>query len=168
VPRLQAPRGAGSLDRSHVAFAATAVAIVAADQLTKQMALDRLGDHPVDVIPGVLTLRLTFNSGGVFGIGRGLPWLFLAATIVIVAVVVVAARRTTNARMLVPLGLVVGGGIGNTIDRVVRDLGGRVVDFIDFHVWPVFNVADMAIVAGAALLLLTSRQSKDEDESDED
>ena len=58
----------------------------------------------------------------------------------------------------VPLGLILGGGLGNVTDRLFRGNGGRVVDFIDLHVWPVFNLADSAIVCGGLLaVLLTMR-----------
>jgi signal peptidase II len=57
--------------------------------------------------------------------------------------------------------MVLGGGLGNLFDRVVRDTGGRVVDFIDLHVWPVFNVADSAIVLGVIGLLIVTARTPD-------
>jgi signal peptidase II len=73
-------------------------------------------------------------------------------------VIVFASRRLPATVVAVGLGLVLGGAIGNLIDRAIRGSGfsGEVVDFIDLQVWPVFNLADSAIVTGAALLLLTS------------
>ncbi len=131
-----------------------ASAVVAADQFTKQLALDRLQEAPYDLIEGVLTFRLTYNSGGAFGLLQGFPFVFLIATLVIVFGIIVGVRRLTDARWAPPLGLVLGGGLGNAADRLFRDTGGGVVDFIDLHVWPVFNVADMAIVLGALAILL--------------
>jgi signal peptidase II len=133
---------------------------VLADQVTKQLAVAALGDGPIDLVPGVLTLRLTLNSGGVFGLGQGFPGFFLAATVAIVAVVLLWARRLRDSRMAVALGLIVGGGVGNLLDRIVRDLGGRVVDFVDLHVWPVFNLADSCIVVGVGLVLLFGARSE--------
>ena len=127
--------------------------VVALDQITKQFVVWNLGDgEVVHVIDDVLTLRLTLNSGGAFGIGRGLPGLFLAASVVIVALVVVLARRVDDPRWLIPLGFVLGGGLGNLIDRIFRSTEGRVIDFIDLQVWPLFNVADSAIVIGVVLM----------------
>jgi signal peptidase II len=133
---------------------------VLADQVTKQLAVAALGDGPIDLVPGVLTLRLTLNSGGVFGLGQGFPGFFLAATVAIITVVLLWARRLRDSRMAVALGLIVGGGVGNLLDRIVRDLGGRVVDFVDLHVWPVFNLADSCIVVGVGLVLLFGARSE--------
>ena len=81
----------------------------------------------------------------------------MAISIVVVLVVVVASRSLPSTVSAVGLGLVLGGALGNLTDRVVRGAGlsGEVVDFIDFHVWPVFNVADSALVVGAAVLLVS-------------
>ena len=139
-----------------------AALVIAIDQATKSLALETLADGPVEVIPGVFSLRLTFNSGGAFGLLQGMPGFFLVATVAIIGVILVWARRIEARGWLVALGLVLGGGFGNVIDRVVRDQGGGVVDFLDFHVWPVFNLADSAIVAGVGLLLLLGRKGEPE------
>ena len=138
----------------------TASLVAVLDQVTKQLALDGLQDGPVDLLPGVVTLRLAFNSGGVFGLGQGFPLFFLAATSVIIVVVLVWARGVEDARVAAALGLIVGGGIGNLWDRVVRDYGGQVVDFVDLHVWPVFNLADSCIVVGVILVLLFGARAR--------
>ncbi len=138
---------------SLIPFALTALVVVGLDQLTKHLVVSKLGEGDViHVIDNVLTLHLTLNSGGAFGIGRGLPGFFLAASIAVVALVIVLARRIDDPRWLIPLGLVLGGGLGNLVDRVFRSTEGRVVDFIDLQVWPVFNVADSAIVIGVLTL----------------
>lgn len=141
-------------------LAGCAALVVVADQVTKQLALDGLSDGPVEVVPGAVTLRLTFNSGGAFGIGGDFPAFFLVATVAIVVTIVFWARRVEDPRLMIPLGLIVGGGLGNLFDRIVRDYGGRVVDFVDFHVWPVFNLADASIVAGVGLILLLNLRSR--------
>jgi signal peptidase II len=133
-----------------------AAVVLVLDQATKQLAVTRFRDHPFDVISGVLTFRLTLNSGGAFGILQGVPGLFLAATVLVVGLLVVWVRQLADRRMLVPLGMMLGGGLGNASDRLFRDLGGRVVDWIDFHVWPVFNLADSAIVIGVIVILILS------------
>jgi signal peptidase II len=111
----------------------------------------------VTVIPGVLHLTYTTNRGGAFGLFGNAPYLFLAATLVVCAAIVVASFGVSNRMLALGLGMVLGGALGNLTDRIVRGpgLNGRVVDFIDFRVWPVFNLADAAIVIGAALILLS-------------
>jgi signal peptidase II len=146
----------------YVRLLSAAGIVVVLDQLTKHLALNSLkGDRSIEAIPGILRFRLTFNSGGAFGLLQGAPGLFLVATIAIVAAILLGVRKVEDHRWAIPLGMVLGGGVGNVIDRIVRDTGGGVVDFIDVHVisWPVFNVADSAIVIGAALILLTSLRS---------
>jgi signal peptidase II len=130
-----------------------AALVVLTDQVTKTLALETLSDGPVDVFGGFLTLRITINSGGAFGVLQGVPGFFLVATIGIVVAILVWARHVEQRPWLVALGLVLGGGLGNIVDRVLRDHGG-VVDFFDLHWWPVFNIADAAIVTGVGLLLL--------------
>jgi signal peptidase II len=142
----------------------TAAVVVGIDQITKQLALDRLEGDGVDILWGFLTLRVTFNPGGAFGVAPGLPWLFVVAAAVIGVVVLITARQADSKSAAIALGLVLGGGVGNIFDRVVRDFGGRVVDFIDLHWWPLFNVADAAIVCGVIFILWSSvRAGKDGD-----
>ncbi len=150
---LQAAGGTRSLKPYRLLVLVAAI-VTGLDQLTKQLALDGLSDGPVDVIPGVLRLRLTFNSGGAFGLLQGVPGFFLVATVVVLALILVWARRVEDSRLIVALGLVLGGGLGNLLDRVARPYQGRVIDFIDLHVWPIFNVADMSIVVGTGAVLL--------------
>jgi signal peptidase II len=149
-------RPGSGVARRYVLLLSIAAVVLGLDQVTKQIALDGLADGPVHLIDGVLSLRLTFNSGGAFGLLQGLPGVFLAATLAIVSLILLWTRKVEQRSWIVALGLVVGGGLGNVADRVLRDLGGRVVDFVDLHVWPVFNVADMAIVSGVILMLIAT------------
>ena len=116
------------------------------------------GRPPIVIIPAVLDLTHTTNSGGAFSLLAGAPWLFFAASVVVVTVIAVASFRLPSRLLAVSLGLIMGGAVGNLTDRLVRGHGisGRVVDFIDFRVWPVFNLADSAIVVGAILVALAS------------
>lgn len=172
---MQAPRGTGSVEAPHtdaadhrprrslVPFFVAALIVVVLDQITKHLAVSRLDDgHVVDVIDGILTFRLTYNPGGAFGLGQGQPWFFLVASIVISVMVIVLARKVEDPRWVVPLGCILGGGVGNLIDRVFRSPGGRVVDFVDLQVWPLFNVADSAIVVGVVLLFWLSFRAPQE------
>ncbi len=138
---------------------ATAVAVYVLDRVTKLWVEQTLaGRPPVDVIPGVLQIRYTQNPAGAFGLFGSLPLLFLLATAVAAVAIVVASRNVSMRSVAVGLGLILGGAIGNLTDRVVRGpgLSGSVVDFVDLQVWPVFNVADIAIVTGAGLVLFAS------------
>jgi signal peptidase II len=138
--------------------------VVGIDQVTKQVALDHLRDGPVDLIDGVLSLNLHYNPGGAFGFLQGLPGFFLVATLAVAGGILIWARKIESTAHVVPLGLILGGGLGNVFDRVFRDTGGKVVDFIDLHVWPVFNGADSAIVIGVLLMLLvTARKEKEQE-----
>ena len=142
-------------------FLGIAACVVALDQLTKHLMLARRPNaSTIHVIDDILLFRLTYNSGGAFGIGQDVPGFFLAASLITLVVVLVLARRIQERSWALPLGLVLGGGIGNLVDRIVRDTGGRVVDFIDLRVWPVFNLADAAIVIGVATMFLLSFRSR--------
>jgi signal peptidase II len=126
------------------------------DRLTKLWAERALVDHPIDVVAGVLTLRYTTNSGGAFGIGQSAPLLFALISIGVSVSIIATAFRHKDLLTAVALGLILGGALGNLADRAIRGpgLSGRVVDFFDLQIWPVFNVADAAIVVGALLLIV--------------
>ena len=158
VPALSPPRRRRPSGRL-LWGGATAVAVVALDQVTKSWALAALDDGPVHVV-WTLRLDLSFNSGAAFGIGKGLAPLLVAAGVALLVVLLGTGRSTgTTSAGAVALGLVVGGAAGNLADRLFRDHGGAVVDFIDLQWWPVFNVADAAITCGAALLVLVGARS---------
>lgn len=136
-----------------------AAGVIAVDQLTKWWAVNDLADGPIVLIEDFLQLRLTFNTGASFSLfSNAGPILAIVAAGVVVLIVYVlrdAARRTEA----VALGLVLGGALGNLIDRVFRGdgmLDGAVVDFIDFSFFATFNVADVAINVGVGLLLIAA------------
>lgn len=135
--------------------AAVAAGVVIVDQATKSLALARLSDEGVDVF-WTLRLRLAFNSGMAFSQGGGFTGAITIVGLVLVVVLVLVARRAERPVVAVALGLLLGGACGNLFDRLFRSHGGAVVDFIDFQWWPVFNVADVGVTCGAALLVLTS------------
>ena len=127
------------------------------DRATKILAEERLRDRPVEIIRGVLDLRFTENPGGAFGLFGGLPWLFAGISVVVILVILFASTRVPSTSAAVGFGLVLAGALGNLTDRALRGpgLAGEVIDFIDLQIWPVFNVADSAIVIGAAVLFLS-------------
>ena len=145
--------------RSAVILFGTAAGALAVDRVSKLIVEHTLeGRPPVTLIPHVLDLRFTTNSGGAFSLGESAPWVFVGASVVVSALIMVTAFRHSTALTSVALGLILGGALGNLTDRMVRGprLTGHVVDFIDFHVWPVFNAADSAIVIGAVLLAVST------------
>ena len=146
--------------RRGAALLATSAAVVyVVDRATKVWAERSLqGRAPMKVIPGILDFRFTTNSGGAFSIGRSAPLLFVGATAIVSLLIVATAFRHRGAVTACALGAVLGGALGNLTDRALRGSGlrGEVVDFIDLHFWPVFNVADSAIVLGALVLAVVS------------
>jgi signal peptidase II len=133
-------------------------AVVIVDRITKIWAERSFAAHPRDVLGGLLTLRFTTNSGGAFSMGDAAPLFFAIAAIVVCVAIVATSFRQRSKAHAVALGLILGGALGNLIDRVTRGprLTGRVIDFVDPHVWPVFNAADAAIVCGAILLAVVA------------
>ncbi|MEM8903089.1 MAG: signal peptidase II [Actinomycetota bacterium] len=136
---------------------AVAAGLLIADQLTKWWALERLDDGSTIDLVWTLRFRLVFNEGMSFSLGQGLGWLVGLIGLVVVAVLVVWAGRIDPRSQRVAVGAVIGGAVGNLVDRIFRaddgPLSGAVVDFIDLQWWPVFNVADMALVVGVIVLV---------------
>jgi len=134
--------------------------VVVLDQITKIWAVNALADRHIIDLFWTARFNLTYNFGSAFGLGSELGrWLGLLVFGVVIAVVLYA-RNVSDRRVLVLFGAIAGGAIGNLIDRVVRAedgfLSGGVVDFIDFQWWPIFNIADIAVVCGAIGLMLLS------------
>lgn len=137
-----------------------AVAVLALDQASKALVVAELeGRRVLRLLGGALLLAVTRNPGAAFSFATGATLVFTAVAVAVVAVILRTARRLQSAAWAVALGLLLGGATGNLIDRLARSPGfgrGAVVDFIDFRVWPVFNLADSAIVVGGALAVLLS------------
>lgn len=137
----------------------TAAAVIAADQATKVWALGAL-EHDVSVpwIGELLQLRLIFNSGAAFGMGSGITPVITGVQILIACGIAWALiRHVRNGVWVLALSLLLGGAVGNIIDRLFRAPGvfrGYVVDFLQLPHWPIFNVADIAVTSGAILLIL--------------
>lgn len=132
-----------------------AASTVILDQLTKAIvcALLPLGAEKA-LIDGLLYLKHVRNYGIAFGLADGVGgWLLIVSAICLLAMLVWGGRIIgESAAACLAFGLMLGGGIGNTLDRLFR---GSVVDFIDLRFWPVFNIADMALTAGVACMLIT-------------
>lgn len=141
---------------SRLAAAGIAIVVVAIDQVTKAWARTALSDSIIDVIPGFLRLALAENSGAAFGLFKNGGQIIAVFAVVAIGVIFFAFRAVGNRADLIGLGLVLGGAVGNLVDRLTRGdglLDGRVTDWIDLWFIPNFNVADAAISVGVALLL---------------
>lgn len=128
-----------------------ALLLVAADQVSKQFILVRLplGDS-IPLLPGLFHLTAVRNTGIAFGLFRDNPHLLTLLIGVCVLLLLVFSRRMTQESFLERLayGLILGGAVGNLIDRIRF---GWVIDFLDFRIWPVFNLADSGITIGVVL-----------------
>lgn len=133
-----------------------AVGVLVVDLVTKQLALARLGGGVrVELLGDLLSLYLVRNPGAAFSFATGMTWVFTLVAVGVVVVVVRVARRLGSLGWAVALGLLLGGAVGNLVDRLVREPGfgrGHVVDFIDYGGLFVGNVADVAIVSAAVLI----------------
>ena len=140
--------------RNTLIFALTALFTVALDQASKAIVVATVepGDA-ITMIPRVLWITHSTNTGAAFGLLRGSGQIVFLAALVVVVVMLAwffYTREHMGAWSFFGLGLIIGGAVGNLADRVFR---GKVVDFFDLHWWPVFNVADIAIVAGVIIVL---------------
>ena len=142
---------------------AVALALVAADQLTKELALNKLaGAEPVRLLGGAVYLTLTRNSGAAWSLGRDYPFVFPLVTLGVIGWIAWMALRLRSIAWAVSLGLVLGGALGNLMDRLFRAPGpftGHVVDMISVFdpygdKFPIFNVADSALCVGVGLAIL--------------
>ena len=155
-------------------YLAISLAIIALDALTKWLVAARIDLHEsIAVIPNLFEIVHVRNTGAAFGIGANtdshiVPMLLNGGAIIVFAVVVVYALRTavTDRMLQVALHLILGGAIGNLVDRFRF---GYVVDFLDFYVrdhhWPAFNIADSAICVGIGLLFLDMKKHPEEKEA---
>jgi signal peptidase II len=162
-------------------FLAVTAAAAAADLLSKQWIFAKLGmpgeSRPIDLIPGILCLETNLNEGALFGMGQGMGVVFATVSVAAIAGIVALVSRpsTRDDRwLLLALGLIVGGIVGNLYDRLglpgltwhapLAREGSPVLavrDWIHFALpgiidWPIFNLADSWLVIGAAMLLLFS------------
>lgn len=139
--------------------------MVTLDQLTKWWAVETLDNGRVIDVAWTARFNLVRNDGAAFSVGSGLTRLIAIAAIAVSVALVVAARRVKYRSAVAAMGLILGGAIGNVIDRFLRSgdgfLRGRVVDFIDFQWWPVFNIADIGVVVGGFLLVWFLSESVD-------
>ncbi|ABG92900.1 MULTISPECIES: signal peptidase II [Rhodococcus] len=132
--------------------------VLATDLLTKILAVANIEPgRPVWLIGDIVSLRLVRNPGAAFSMATGMTWLLTLVAVGVVIGVVRIGRTLRSPWWALGLGLVLGGALGNLVDRFFRAPGvmqGHVVDFVSVGWWPVFNVADSGIVCGAILLVV--------------
>jgi signal peptidase II len=141
-------------------LAITAVTVLALDIGSKVAVVANLSDQPpVRLLGGFLTLLVSRNPGAAFSIGTSMTLVFSAIAIGVIITILRTSRRIRSVPWALTLGLLLGGATGNLIDRIFRYPGlfrGYVVDWIEVPHWPVFNLADSAIVCGGILAVLLS------------
>ena len=129
------------------------IAVLIIDQITKKIVMDSMQpNQTIPIIENIFHITFVRNPGAAFGILQDQRMFFIVITSIIILVIIAIYWKLAHERNLmltIALGLQLGGALGNYIDRIRF---AYVVDFFDFRVWPVFNVADMALVAGVILL----------------
>jgi signal peptidase II len=156
----QAEAGAGTPARPRRVglLLAVAVFVLAADAVSKAIVVATMPAHPnIRLLGGALTITLTRNGGAAFSIGTSMTIVFTVIALGVVVYILRAARNLRSIGWAVTLGLLLGGAAGNLGDRIFRTPGlfqGHVVDWIELPDWPVFNLADSAIVCAGALVVL--------------
>jgi signal peptidase II len=133
------------------ALAALAVFIV--DRVTKVLFCKNLAEgQSVAVLPGMFHFSLVLNKGAAFGLLRGQNILLIASSLAAAGIILYYffVKKPKSPVLGIALGLILGGAAGNLLDRI---LFGHVIDFLDFRIWPVFNIADSAITIGTAILI---------------
>jgi len=125
--------------------------VLTLDQISKFFITQNLQlNQSVPVINGIFYLTLVHNRGAAFGILKNQVPVFILTAVIAVALIFSALKnKKYKATYALSLALILAGALGNTLDRL---LNGFVIDFLDFRVWPVFNVADSAITIGAVML----------------
>ena len=149
-----------------VSFWLPAAIIVALDQITKQIFWHNAENY--SLIEGFFRITLVRNAGAAFGMFQGARYPFIIASVIAAAFIVYLAVKLPREERVrrVVLGMILGGAIGNLIDRIYA---GEVIDFLEIgvsgHYWPVFNVADMGVSIGAVLLLILLIRQPDSPET---
>lgn len=144
--------------RARLAWAPIAAFVILADQLTKHWAVNELVDRDIDVF-WTLRFNLSYNTGMAFSQGQNLGPVIGVVALGVVVALLLSLKRQPGRLTDVSVGMIVGGAIGNVIDRLFRQDGwlrGGVVDFIDFQWFPIFNIADIGVTVGGALLVVAS------------
>lgn len=156
-------RGTHLLIRRYLIGLGIATTVVVADLLTKRHAALNFDGNPVEIIPGFFGFTYLENPGGAFGMFQNGGVVIGIAAVIITLVVLVALAVERPMAETVALGLVVGGAVGNLVDRFARGDGiidGAVIDWVELWWIPTFNIADTSVTVAVALLLIHAWRSK--------
>ena len=134
--------------------------LIAVDQIVKGFVATQMDLFQSIELWQFIKLTYIHNTGAAFGILNGSRILFVLFTAALLVLVALVWRKAWMKRYYCAVSLILGGALGNCIDRIFR---GYVVDFIDFTYWPVFNIADIAVVCGTILLAVLILTAKEED-----
>lgn len=137
-----------------------AIIVVVTDQMSKYYIESHMHlGMSIPVIENIFHITYVLNPGAAFGMLEHRTSFFIVVALLLVAAVIYFYPRIPSGHLLLRtgIGLQVGGAIGNVIDRVKT---GYVIDFFDFRIWPVFNIADMAIVGGVGIIILSVFRSQ--------
>lgn len=133
------------------------ICLVSIDQLVKFTIIKNIYNSELTIINGILNLTYVENTGGAFGIGNDSTIMFVIVNIIVIGLItkfIISKKNETPTYILIGLGLILTGGIGNLIDRIFR---GFVIDYIDFSPlikYPVFNIADIYVVIGCIIIAI--------------
>ena len=129
------------------------ILIIISDQITKFLITKYMALHQsIPLIKNILHLTYIQNTGAGFGILKGSNTILIFTSLIIIGAILFNFKKITKEKSInIPIALILGGAIGNLIDRI---LVGHVIDFMDFRIWPAFNVADSAITIGALWLIV--------------
>lgn len=143
---------------SYILGLVVGLGVIVLDQITKMIVASNmeLGGKSVEFINGFIEFSYIHNEGGAWGLMSGKTWLLVSLTVIamLICLALLLRHGAENKLMFWAVILILSGGIGNMIDRIFR--GGKVIDFLNFEFidFPVFNIADIAVCVGTALLFL--------------
>ena len=126
--------------------------VLISDRLTKYIVIKRLlHGQSIIVFPNIFHITLVLNKGTAFGLFKDQNVFLISLSVLAISFIIIHIwlRKAKDALLYLGLGLILGGAVGNLIDRIIY---GYVIDFLDFRIWPVFNIADSSITIGAIIL----------------
>ena len=142
------------MNKKNIVIFSTALFILVLDQFTKYIIKQNFQlNQSIPIIKNILHLTYVTNTGSAFGLFKGFNFIFVIFSFIVIITIVYYIKKIKNNERILQfsIGLLLGGTIGNLIDRLFYSY---VVDFIDFRIWPVFNVADSAVTISIALLII--------------
>lgn len=142
------------MNKKNIIVFSTALFILVLDQFTKYIIKQNFQlNQSISIIKNILHLTYVTNTGSAFGLFKGFNFVFILFSFIVVIVIVHYLKKINQNEKLLQfsIGLLLGGTIGNLIDRLAY---GSVIDFIDFRIWPVFNIADSAVTISIILLII--------------